>query len=148
MTREDMINTYEGKTTAQGYIFGFEFSGDIYSVDTDSLQIVNDSLKLDKTSIARGGFSKIRVRFSKLDKIKLINSKKAVKVGAMNVMAYADKYNAGEHFEHYIHELHGKTWVKDSVPFNVAGDIEINGKQIQIKFDGATLTDERALARA
>ena len=38
-------------------------------------------------------------------------------------------------------------WVKDSVPFNVAGDIELDGQQIQIKFDDADQTKEKILKR-
>lgn len=148
MTREEMLTNYEGKTAAQGYIFGFTMDDKLYMMETKTLHEVNDSLKLDRASSARGGFCKIRVRFSKLDKVKAVNAGKAIKLGKISVMEYADKYNAGEHFEHHIHELNGKIWVKDSVPFNVAGDIEINGKQIQIKFDGAELTNERTLARA
>ena len=59
------------------------------------------------------------------------------------------KYNKGENFERVITELLiGETWVKDSVPFNVAGDIRWNGEEVQIKFDGAELTNEKTLARA
>ena len=59
-----------------------------------------------------------------------------------------EKYNKGECFERVITEtLTGETWVKDSVPFNVAGDITLNGEQVQIKFDGAELTNERTLMR-
>lgn len=148
MKREEMLQNYEQKTAAQGYLFGFQEGEYLYMMETSSLQAVNTALKLDVASSARGGYAKIRVRFSKLDKVKAIQSGKAVKLGKISVMDYADKYNKGEHFERYIHELYGKVWVKDSVPFNVAGDIEINGKQIQIKFDGAELTNERTLARA
>lgn len=148
MNREEMLQKYEAKTAARGYVFGFQEGGNLYMMKTASLQAVNAALKLDVASSARGGYAKIRIRFSKLDKVKAIQSGKAVKLGKISVMDYADKYNAGEHFEHYIHELNGKVWVKDNVPFNVAGDIEINGEQIQIKFDGAELTNERTLARA
>ena len=59
-----------------------------------------------------------------------------------------DKYNKGENFERIITELlTGETWVKDSVPFNVAGDIVVNGENIQIKFDGAEITNERLLKK-
>lgn len=146
--RDEMLRKYEAKTAAQGYYFGFTMDGNLYMMETKTLHEVNNALKLDRASSARGGLLKIRVRFSKLDKVKAVHSGKAVKLGKVSVMNYADSYNAGEHFEHYVHELNGKTWVKDSVPFNVAGDIEINGKQIQIKYDGAELTNEKTLARA
>ena len=40
-------------------------------------------------------------------------------------------------------------WEKDNVPFTEGGDIEINGKAFQIKYEKATFTNEKFLqARA
>ena len=36
-------------------------------------------------------------------------------------------------------------WTADSIPFYVQGDINVNGEEIQIKFDTAELTNERCL---
>ena len=38
-------------------------------------------------------------------------------------------------------------WEKDNVPFWVQGDIEVNGKQIQIKLDSATLMNTKQIAK-
>ena len=58
-----------------------------------------------------------------------------------------NKYNRGKCFEKFVFEINSQIWKKDSTPFNVAGDIEIAGKQVQIKFDGAELTNEKILAQ-
>jgi hypothetical protein len=51
-------------------------------------------------------------------------------------------------FEKVITETFtNEKWVKDSVPFFVAGDATINGEQVQIKLNGAELTNEKILAR-
>jgi hypothetical protein len=55
------------------------------------------------------------------------------------------KYNRGEVFEKIITERFGQKWEKDQVPFTKAGDIEINGKPYQIKFEKATFISERGL---
>ena len=36
---------------------------------------------------------------------------------------------------------------KDSVPFYVEGDLEIDGRQVQIKFNGAQIVVERTLKK-
>ena len=56
-------------------------------------------------------------------------------------------YNKGENFERLVHEYYGQTWEKDTRPFTECGDIRVNGVEIQIKFDGATFTNEKTLAR-
>ena len=147
MTRDEMIMNYEEKSAADLHLFGFPFKGDLYTYTTNDLNTVKEALKLSRAAMSKGGAQKIRVEFSKLLKTKLVATGKAVKVGTMSVMEYADKYNKGEHFERFIHELNGKTWVKDNVPFYKAGDIEINGKQVQIKLDGATLVTEPTLVK-
>lgn len=147
MTREEMISKYEAKSAATSHIFGFPFEGVLYSYETNDLSEIDEVFKLGRAAKSHGGAQKIKISFSKLTKKKLINNGKAIKLGTLDIMSYIDKYNNGEHFEHYIHEINGKTWVKDSIPFYVAGDIELNGKQVQIKFDGATLVSETTLVR-
>lgn len=144
-TRDEMLQKYEAHSAADYYLFGFELDGELYCYKTSDLSDVNNALKLDRAASSKGGMLKIRIRFGSFDKARL--ARKSQKLGKISVMAYADKYNNGHHFEHYIHELNGKSWAPDSVPFNVAGDIEIDGKQVQIKFDGAELTNEKVLAR-
>ena len=51
-------------------------------------------------------------------------------------------------FEKIITEqFAGEKWAKDSVPFFVDGDATINGVKVQIKLNGAELTNEKILKR-
>jgi hypothetical protein len=59
----------------------------------------------------------------------------------------SDKYNRGEIFEKLITEYFGQEWEKDTVPFWEQGDIRLNGKEVQIKLDTATLTSTKQIAR-
>lgn len=147
MTREEMIKTYEIYSKADAYQFGFEYRGNLYSYPTNDLNTITSALKLDRTSAKRGGYGKIRVRFSERMKVALIENKKAIKLGSVNVLNYADKWNKGEHFEHYIHDINGQHYEKDHIPFYVMGDIELNGLQVQLKYDGATLVEEPTLMK-
>ena len=147
MTRNEMIRRYEALSAAAAYIIGFVQNGLLYYILT--AEIADDFLKLDHMSSKRGGWAKIRVKLSAANRKALIANGQAVLLGAAaDLLNTADKYNKGERFERVITEtLTAEKWVKDSVPFNVAGDITLNGQQVQIKLDGAELTNEKTLAR-
>ena len=146
MTRNEMIARYNAIAAATAYIIGVVLDGLLYY--TMSAHIADEFLKLDRMSSKRGGWAKIRVKLTASDRKGLVMGGKAVLIGSADLLNTADKYNKGERFERIITEtLTGETWVKDSVPFNVAGDITLNGEQVQIKFDGAELTNERTLMR-
>jgi hypothetical protein len=59
----------------------------------------------------------------------------------------AEKYNKGEIFEKLVTEYFGQAWKKDTIPFWIQGDINVNGKEIQIKLDSATLMNTKQIAR-
>lgn len=146
MTREEMINKYNAMAIATAYIIGFVLNGCLYYIMDK--HIADSFLKLDRMSSKRGGWAKIRVKLSSAERKALVQSGKAILLGAESMLYTDDKYNKGERFERIITEtLTGETWVKDSVPFTVAGDITLNGEEVQIKFDGAELTNERTLMR-
>lgn len=145
MTRTEMIDRYNTLSAATAYIIGFVVNGLLYY--TMSAHIADGFLKFDRMSSKRGGWAKIRVRLSSADRKAMVENGKAVLLGSAELLL-DKKYNKGECFEKVITEtLTGEAWVKDSVPFNVAGDITLNGEEVQIKFDGAELTNEKTLAR-
>lgn len=146
MTLNEMIALYNELTAAEGYIVGFILNHFLYYVRFDHLP--TEILKFDRASSKRGGMAKVRVRLGSGIRKALVDNGQAVLIGAETLLLTADKWNKGERFERIITErLTATQWVKDSVPFNVAGDIELDGKQIQIKFDDAELTNEKTLKR-
>lgn len=146
MTRNEMINRYNALAVATAYIIGFVLDGMLYY--TKSAHIADAYLKLDRMSSKRGGWAKIRVKLTAADRKALVACGQAILLGSAALLDTDDKYNKGERFERIITEtLTCEKWVKDSVPFNVAGDITLNGEAVQIKFDGAELTNERTLMR-
>lgn len=145
MTREQMINLYATMAAAHKYLVGYVLGGYLYYVMFDGM-IPDELLKLDRASSKRGGYAKIRVRLD--TKAKLMLKNRAICLGKAEMMDYDDNYNKGEHFERLITErLTGSTWNKDSRPFWEAGDIELNGEQVQVKLDNAELTNERTLTK-
>lgn len=148
MTREEMIRGYMEKAAAHKYIVGFEQGSKLYYTVYTGM-IADDLLKLDRASTKKGGMLKIRVRLNTKAKAMILNAGKAILLGAASLLDTDDKYNKGERFERLITEtLTGEKWEKDSVPFWQAGDICWHGEQVQIKLDGAELTNEKTLARA
>ena len=148
MTREEMIRMYALLAAAHKYIVGFTCAGYLYYTIYNGM-IADTALKMDKASSKRGGFAKIRVRIDNKLKAAILNSDKAICIGPESLLDTDDKYNKGERFERIITEmLTGMEWKKDSIPFNIAGDIKVNGEEIQIKMDGAELTNERTLKKA
>ena len=62
-------------------------------------------------------------------------------------MLESEKYNKGEIFEKIVTEYFGQEWKKDTIPFWEQGDINVDGKEIQIKFDGATLMNTKQVKK-
>ena len=146
MTYKEMIRYYNRKSAAHTYIVGFARNGKVYYV-TISWEELTAFLKADHESSSRGGALKARVRVPAGYQVEAITSGKAVELCDVAELAVG-KYNRGENFERVITETLTETvWVKDSIPFYKQGDIQLNGEEIQVKFNDAELTNEKTIAR-
>jgi hypothetical protein len=145
MTMNEMTITYARKTAAHKYALGFVLNGRLYVVVLSFAEL-SRFFKLDRASSKRGGFAKIRIKLTAKDRAEL--SATAEMLGAEDLLTADPKHNKGENFERELTERWtAETWVKDSVPFWVKGDITVNGEEIQVKLDGAELTNEKILTR-
>ena len=64
--------------------------------------------------------------------------KKAVKVGILADLE--GEYNKGVMFEKLVYEINGQTFRgKDNVKFTEGGDIVIDGREIQVKYEHARI---------
>ena len=143
---EYLINEYNRLAYTHNYIFGFEYKGLVYAVTTTN-EILPYILKLDKAS--RGAGLALRFKPTNAQKMLLI-AKGAEVVGSaewFKAEVESNNYNIGENFERIITERNGQTWKKDSVPFTIDGDLTVDGVAYQIKYQGATFTNEKTLAR-
>lgn len=144
MATEKMISIYHLYSASKKYIIGFIRDGKVYYV-TVTFEKLAEMLKACKASSKRGGFNKVRVYVSSKLQKELITNGLAMEIGKLEDLISA-KYNKGEMFEKLITEaLTAETWEKDSLPFYMGGDIQLNGENIQIKLNGAELTNERCL---
>lgn len=145
MTAEMMMNLYNLLSASHLYILGFMVQNVLYYATMD-FETLTHYMKMDRASSARGGFAKLRIKLTKEQKAALLRIAK--RCGTAEDLTADSKHNRGENFERIITELlTGERWVKDSVPFNLAGDITLNGENVQIKFDGAEITNERLLRK-
>ena len=145
MSMNEMTIAYARKTAAHKYALGFVYEGRLYVVVLSFAEL-SRFFKLDRASSKRGGFAKIRIKLTAKDRAEL--SATAELLGAEDLLTADPKHNKGENFERELTERWtAETWVKDSIPFWVKGDITVNGEEIQVKLDGAELTNEKILAR-
>ena len=145
MTMTEMMNAYNARSAAHAYALGFVDGHNLYAVKLSFAEL-SKYFKLDRASSKRGGFAKIRIKLTAKDRAEL--SATAELLGAEDLLTADPHYNKGENFERELTERWtAETWVKDSVPFWVAGDIRVDGIEIQVKLDGAELTNERTLGR-
>ena len=145
MTMTEMKVAYCARSAAHKYALGFVFGGNLYVI-TLSFAELSRFFKLDRASSKRGGFAKIRIKLTSAERAELAQT--AELLGAESLLVKDAKHNKGENFERELTERWTtETWVKDSIPFWVAGDIRVNGEEVQVKLDGAELTNERILSR-
>ena len=144
MTMQEMVTIYNRHSASHKYIIGFVRGGKVYYA-TMSFEKLAEMLKACKASSKRGGFNKVRVYVSAKAQKAMIENGEAIEVATMQDLV-SKKYNKGEMFEKVITEtLTNDIWEKDSLPFYEGGDITVNGENIQIKLNGAELTNEKCL---
>ena len=139
---EEMKNFYNQTSFTHDYLFGWIDSDKIMATFIEWKNFSRLLLKNDKAATSKGGALKIRVRAD--SKAKAILKKSAFIIGNIEELTSDKKHNKGENFERIVTEkLCGEQWQKDSIPYYKAGDIVYKGKAIQVKFDGAELTNAK-----
>lgn len=139
MTKNTMIKTYRKFSVADSYILGFIFNKMLYMVEVD--EIMPRYLNVEVASRNQG--ENLRLRLKKAHREGLMK-KNPICLGSADCLV-ADKYNKGEIFEKLVTEYFGQVWEKDNVPFYVDGDINVDGRKIQIKLDSATLMNTKQI---
>lgn len=141
MTKQTMIKNYRKYSAADSYIVGFTFDKMLYFVEM--AEIAPRFLNVEEASRNQG--ENLRLRIKKNYKRQLMK-KNPVCLGSADRLT-ADKYNKGEIFEKLVTEYFGQTWEKDTIPFWVQGDINLDGREVQIKLDSATLMNTKQIKK-
>jgi hypothetical protein len=143
MNKNTMIKNYRRFSAADAYIIGFTYKHEVYMVEVK--EIAPRYMRVEHESSKKGGCAKLQLRLTNQYMEQLIR-KGAQVIGDEDMLV--GEYNKGVEFERIISEMNGVEYRgKDSVPFYEAGDLNVDGKEIQIKFNGAQIVVERTLKR-
>lgn len=148
-----MRKQYEQHTKAEGYIIGFHIGEDIYYIKLD--KIPRRYTRIQKESSSNGGGYGLYVKITEPKILEEILPK-ATYIGKLTELidteGHLDKkgkvkyFNKGVMFEKKIYETYGQEFRgKDNVPFYKSGDITIDGKEIQVKYEWARICYDRTL---
>ena len=144
MTLIEMMNNYRATTAAMAYIVGFILNNRVYRIVMP--EMLDEMFGMDRESTSHGGHAKIKLRLTNAIKCQLIE------MGAQDIGTPAEiltgRKNKGEAFEKYETERAGQVWVKDRIPYYIDGDLTVDGVKYQIKFEGASFTNEKVIAAA
>ena len=141
MNKQTMIRNYRKFSAAEAYALGFVYKHNLYIAMVD--EIAPRFMNVERESSKKGGKQKLQLRLRKRHMEYLIK-KGAECVGSEDMLI--GEYNKGVEFERLVYTLNGQEYRgKDSVGFWVSGDIEINGKQVQVKLNGAQIVVENTL---
>lgn len=143
MNKQTMIRNYRKFSVADAYILGFIYKHQVYMVEV--AEIMPRYMRVEHESSKKGGCAKLQLRLPQNYQKQLMR-KGAVCLGSEEILN--GEYNKGVEFERLVSEINGQTFRgKDNVPFYVEGDLEIDGRQVQIKFNGAQIVVERTLKK-
>jgi hypothetical protein len=143
MNKNTMIKNYRKFSAADSYIIGFTYKHEVYMVEVK--EIAPRYMRVEHESSKKGGCAKLQLRLTNQYMEQLIR-KGAQVIGDEDMLV--GEYNKGVEFERIISEMNGVEYRgKDSVPFYEAGDLNVDGREIQIKFNGAQIVVERTLKR-
>lgn len=150
-----MRKQYEQFTAAEGYIIGFRNGDKVYAVSLDT--IPRRYTRIQKESKSNGGGYGLYVKITEPTILSELLPKAYYVCeltdlidndGHLNDKGELKHFNKGVMFEKKIWELNGMEFRgKDSVRFYESGDITIDGKEIQIKFEWARICYDRTLKR-
>jgi hypothetical protein len=150
-----MRKQYEEFTAAEGYVIGFHYGEDVYYIELD--RIPRRYTRIQKESKSNGGGYGLYVKITE-PKIMAEILPKAKHIGKfvdlIDTEGHLDKkgnrkfFNAGVMFEKMFYEANGQVFRgKDNVPFYRSGDITINGKEIQVKYEWARICYDKTLRK-
>lgn len=140
-----LFNIYVNTSNSTHYLIGFIYNKKVYTIKIKELSI--DMVKLATDS--KGGL-KLRLRVTKAMKEQWIASGKATYIMTeknFNKQVNESIYNKGEILEKITTEKRGQEWIKDSIRYDQAGDINLKRDRIQVKFWNASLTRAKTMIK-
>lgn len=150
MTKTTMIRNYRKFTAAEGYIIGFSRGDDVYMARIDSIPPRYQTIMREcaKAHHQMGLYINAHTKAVQDDLLRR-GAVRVCSVSDLDALQDTDKkHSRGVLFERFVYLLNGqKIRPKDRTPFYEAGDIELDGKQIQVKYMHARICYENTLKK-
>ena len=144
-----MIQKYDLHNYTHLYIIGIKWKKQVIACVVTSA-ILDRIVTLDRAS--RGEGYSIRFKPNKKTRLFILrNALATYKICSVDELERVAREEVGKQtnrgiaFEKLVTEYFGQEWHKDNTSFALAGDIELNGKSYQIKYEGGTFTNEKRL---
>lgn len=135
MKKENAIRYYRKFSAADAYIVGFVYKKEVYVATVKEL--MPRWIRVEHEASSKGGKEKLQLRLRNEHKEQLIRK------GATKVDYKVVKGKNGRAFEKWVYEQAGKAdeyrGDGDHIGFWVEGDINIDGIEYQVKFEGAQI---------
>lgn len=149
MKVKEYLQKYERIMNNIKYEMYFISEHKLYKIQLDKLSF--EMVKLGKESSSKGGYEKLRLSITKAIKQEFINSGKARYI--MTEEHFIEKakvanLNKGQYCEYISATSRKQEYKLDSVRFDKGGDVNLKRKQIQVKFENASLTQLRTIDKA
>ena len=139
-----MIRQYRRFSGADGYIVGFEYKKNIYIIEVNEL--MPRWMRIAHSSSKTGRQPKLQMGLKNVHKEQLIR-KGAIMIYTAEEFKQFEGSNKGWKLETAVMNYFGieNTKGQDNEKFSNCGDMELNGKQLQIKFQNEQVVAEKTL---
>ncbi len=148
ISKEKWLELFEGLGGCNCYELYFIFKHNLYKIELKELE--NDIVKVGRESSSKGGHLKLRLYVNSAKKQQWIISNKAKKIMSEEKMITSAKelnLNKGQFCEYLSAKARKQEYTLDNVRFDKAGDVNLKRKKIQVKFENASLTQLRTIAK-
>lgn len=142
------LEEYEKHAGCTHYEIYFLFKDKLFKTEMKKLD--SDIVKLGRESSSKGGHEKLRLQVSSKKKQSWIMEGKAREVmNSEKFLAIAqDKgLNKGQTCEYLSAKARKQEYKLDNTRFDKSGDVNLKRKKIQVKFENASLTQLRTIAK-
>lgn len=143
------LNLYEELNGANCYEIYFLFNHNLFKIEEKKLS--ENYVKLGRESSKKGGHEKLRLNITRAIKEQWLLSGKAKKLMAEEKFIDLQNelgLNKGQVCEYLAAKARKQSYELDSTRFDKAGDVNLKRKKIQVKFENASLTQLRTIAKA
>ncbi|MBR2849335.1 MAG: hypothetical protein IKB83_02380, partial [Mycoplasmataceae bacterium] len=126
----------------------FTFKNNLFKIEMKKLD--NEIVKIGRESSSKGGWEKLRLQISSAKKQQWIIEGKAKQVMTSEkfiAIAQENGLNKGQTCEYLSAKARKQEYKLDNVRFDKAGDVNLKRKKIQVKFENASLTQLRTIAK-